>query len=457
MVLGEVEFRQVAQHVSNLVGCDAVRLFVGCAEPELRHPLVKTLAKTGYQAVGSVGTVNASALLQHASVQALCDLALQSGQVQYAEHWQRYTEDIGTQSVLVAPLERPAGVLGFLLLTDHSANAFGPGECLLLRHYAPVVAQMVEADLYRQRDASSMEETELLQASDQLWMQQRERELEQLKNEFISLVSHELRNPLSAIKGYAVLLRAYGITEQLNVHSDEQGAVALESVLGPQRQREYLDHIVEQTRHLEVLINDLLDISRLHAGHLLLRYQEVDVAALCRRVVHVIQAKYEPSSTQHYEIACSLAPTMPTVWADPDRLQQVLTNILDNAMKYSPQGGLIEVIGETKPVMGETLAQTIQAVSITVRDRGIGIAQEQHNHLFKPFKRLEHALTNEIPGVGLGLYITRKLIEAMDGRITLHSREGEGTTVTFTLPCTAEKLPGDATANFSKQIALTPM
>lgn len=453
MVLGEVEFGQVAQHVSHLVGCDAVWLFLGCAEAELRHPLVKTVVKTGYQVLGRVGTVHVATLLRHIRVQALCDLALQSGQAHYAEHWQRYTEDIGTQSVLIAPLECPAGVLGFLLLSDHSANAFGPGECLLLRHYAPLVAQMVEANLYRQRDASSIEETEVLLANDQFWMQQRERELEQLKNEFISLVSHELRNPLSAIKGYAVLLRAYGITEQVH----EQGAVGVESVLGPQRQREYLDHIVEQTRHLEVLINDLLDISRLHAGHLLLRYQEVDMMALCRGVVQVIQARYEQSSPQQYEIACSLAPTLSTVWADPDRLQQVLTNLLDNAMKYSPQGGLIEVIGETTSVMGEIVAQTVKAVSITVRDRGIGIAQEQHKHLFKPFKRLEHAFTNEIPGAGLGLYITRKLIEAMGGRITLHSRVGEGTAVTFTLPCRVEMLPEVETAHFSKSVALTPM
>jgi signal transduction histidine kinase len=99
------------------------------------------------------------------------------------------------------------------------------------------------------------------------------------------------------------------------------------------------------------------------------------------------------------------------------------------------------------------LMQAPDEVFITVRDNGIGIVQEQQQHLFQPFRRLEHALTNEIPGAGLGLYITRKLVEAMEGSITLDSREGEGTSVTITLPCGAR----DAKASLSKAVVLTPM
>jgi signal transduction histidine kinase len=99
------------------------------------------------------------------------------------------------------------------------------------------------------------------------------------------------------------------------------------------------------------------------------------------------------------------------------------------------------------------LLQTPGEVFITVRDNGIGMAQEQQQHLFQPFRRLEHALTNEIPGAGLGLYITLKLVEAMEGRITLDSREGEGTSVTIILPCAAR----DAKVSLSKAVVLTPM
>lgn len=458
MVIGEIEFQHVAQHVRNLVGCDAVRLFLGCAETGLRHPLVKTVAE--YLSVGSVGSLNDNTLLRHARIQALCDLALQSGRVQQFEHWQQYTDDIRIQSVLIAPLERPTGVLGFLLLTDQNATAFGVGERLLLRRYVPLVAQKIEADLYHWRESRSAKAGDSCYRKensatlhDQLWMQQQELEL--VKNEFVPLLSHELRNPLAAIKGYAILLRAYGVAEPLIEQSDGEKTITAGTVLDTQQQRDYLDHIIEQTRHLEVLINDLLDISRLHAGRLLLRYQEVNVAALCRQMVQSIQAKYSQSST--CEIACTLAPDLPTVWADPNRLQQVVSNVLDNAVKYSPQGGLIEVIGEIRSVMGGTLAQTVQEVSITIRDRGIGIAQEHHHQLFQPFKRLDHALTNEISGVGLGLYITRKLVEAMGGSITLYSREAEGTTVTFSVPCALERKPVNANAVISKQVSLTPI
>ena len=469
MVLGGEQFQQVAQHVSNVVGCDAVRLFLGCAEAGLRHPLLETVIESDYHSVGSIGSLHDSALLHHERIQALCDLALQSGQIQRFKHWQRYTEDIHIQSVIIAPLERPTGVLGFLLLTDQRADAFGQGECLLLQHYLPSVAQQIEADVYRWRNASANENNtndvrsrntalsndqaqaavELSSPHDSLWLQQQE--VERVNNEFIPLLSHELRNPLAAIKGYAILLRAYGVAEQ----DDGPKTPSLETVLQPQKQRDYLDHIIEQSRHLEVLLDDLLDISRLQAGRLFLRYQEVNVPTLCQRMVQLIQAKYSQSST--CEIICTFAPDLPTVWADPHRLQQIVSNVLDNAVKYSPHGGLIEVSGEARPLRGGTVAQTVQEISLTVCDSGIGIAPQHHHQLFQPFKRLEHALTNEIPGVGLGLYITKKLVEAMHGRIALASLAGEGTSVTITLPCTPEQTSENSKTAYSKRVALSPI
>lgn len=475
----DAEFQCVAQQIGNLIGCDTVQLFLGCAEVGMRHPLLKTWISTDYRMVGSIGRLHDSALLQNERIQALCDAAIQRGQLQSFDNWQHYTEDIHIQSIAIVPLERPAGVLGFLLLTDHHTDAFYQGERLLLQCYLPPLAQKLEAALYHWRDNPpssndsqqvaediAQQSTAVVQVPKRAMMSQGKEQvqrqaLDRLKNEFISMVSHELRNPLTAIKGYAVLLQAYGIPAQ----SAESGV----TVMGPQRQRQYLNSIMEQIKHLEILISDLLDISRLHAGRLMLRYHDVDVALLCQRVVQLIQQKYDQSSGPHYEITCMLPPDLPLIWADPDRVQQVLTNLLDNAVKYSPRGGTIEVSATTHRTIrqqdGEEgllamnadgqnlLMQTPGEIFITVRDNGIGIVQEQQQHLFQPFRRLEHALTNEIPGAGLGLYITRKLVEAMEGSITLDSREGEGTSVTITLPCRAR----DAKASLSKAVVLTPM
>ena len=171
---------------------------------------------------------------------------------------------------------------------------------------------------------------------------------------------------------------------------------------------------------------------------------------------------------EKYHIQCNLTPNLPLVWADPDRVRQVLTNLLENAIKYSPEGGLIEVLAYPQPASspeqvhsrggagprpGNSISQTTASPSqetlimhVTVRDTGIGIPQEQQSLLFQPFNRLEHPSTHHIPGTGLGLYITRKIVEAMGGNVTLISAEGQGTSVTFTLPAAhlTETIPQQA-------------
>ena len=151
MVLEDAEFQYVAQQVGNLISCDTVQLFLGCTEAEMRHPLVKTCLITDYRMVGSSGRLYDSALLQNERIRALCDAAIHSGQLQNFDNWQHYTEDIHIQSIAIAPLERPGGVLGFLLLTDQHADAFSQGERLLLRCYLPPIAQKLETALYRWR------------------------------------------------------------------------------------------------------------------------------------------------------------------------------------------------------------------------------------------------------------------------------------------------------------------
>ena len=271
------------------------------------------------------------------------------------------------------------------------------------------------------------------------------------------MLSHELRSPLTAIKGYAILLQAYGINGTSNEQSDA-GNGGLNSVeeLTPMRQREYLDIIMEQTNHLEVLISDLLDISRMQAGRLVLRYTQVNLAELCQRVVQLVQQRADQQYPERYTFRCTIAPEFPTLWTDAHRMRQILTNLLENAVKYSPEGGLIEILAHLPGIpditKGSSTADTASGASatndhtaafmanqqalfaITIRDNGIGIPLQQQPHLFQPFSRLEHPLTHDVQGVGLGLYITHKLVEAMGGTITLQSSEGKGTSMTCLLP-----------------------
>jgi signal transduction histidine kinase len=464
-VSAEAHFQHLTRQVCNLVGCGSVYLLLGCPELELRHPLLNLFSLAGYCPVACFGPAGHIDLLRHERVRALCDAAIQSGQLQSIDRFQMYASGshLGAgsevQSIAVAPLERPSGILGLLLLADSHPGVFYVGERLLLRHYLPRLARNLERDLRemsivtfhssfsckhertpqqpgsaarRTLEQASQDARELIPAHQQL------KELDRLKNEFISMVSHELRTPLTAIKGYAVLLQAYGVTGRPPESAIEE--------MSPARQREYLDMIMEQTSHLEVLISDLLDISRIHAGRLSLRCSQVDVASLCRRVVQLVQQRADQQYPGRYKISYKLPPDLPLTWVDSDRLQQVLNNLLENAVKYSPDGGPIEVIASAclttlqpfafpleAPCDASSYSETLM-VYVTVRDRGIGIAHDQQIHLFKPFSRLEHSIAHDVPGAGLGLYITRKLVEAMGGSIIFSSSEGEGTSVTFTLP-----------------------
>ena len=402
-----VQFHELAGQVRDLLQCDMAALAVGCPERALRHPLLDRLAVSDYRLVGSDGTGDGCALLAQERVRALCDLALQSGQWQCCE---LLVDVYMWQSIAALPIERPAGVLGLVVCASTRKRAFAPGERQLLQHYVPVIAQRLEQVVDQECPAPG--------ALHEPSIEERERS----PHEFISLVSHEVRAPLTAIKGYAVLLQAYGSASAVEEAAPLPGDAA---IMNPTLQRTYLTNIIEQTRYLEVLMNDLLDVSRIHAGLLALRSSAVNVPLLCQRVTQLLQDRVEQRYPGRYILRCVMPPTVPLLCADPVRVQQVLTNLLDNAVKYSPGGGTIEVI-VTLPTPG--------ALCITVRDSGLGIPAARQSQLFKPFSRLHHASAPDIRGAGLGLYACRKLIEAMRGTIALSSQEGEGTSVSITLP-----------------------
>ena len=302
------------------------------------------------------------------------------------------------KSCAIVPLTRPAGLLGFLVCVDTQPNKFLQGEYALLELVVPTLAREVENILATAIIAVSQEERKP-QTHAVVHEQQT----------LVSLVGHDLRMPLTAIKGYAGLLQAYGPT-----HED----------MTPELQRHYLDVIMEQTQHMEVLVNDLLDVSRLQSGQLALHCTWVNIVFLCQRVIRVVQDRCEQQQPGKHTLRCRFDTTSTLVWADPDRVRQVLMNLVENAVKYSPDGGLIEV----------RVRNLAMCSSITVRDWGLGIPQMQQDSLFHAFQRGERLKQDRISGLGLGLYIVRTLVEAMDGSITLRSSRGNGTNVSFTLP-----------------------
>jgi PAS domain S-box-containing protein len=219
---------------------------------------------------------------------------------------------------------------------------------------------------------------------------------EAMQRDFIAMITHELRNPLTALKGYAQLMQRRG--------SYDARSMAV---------------IVRQSDLLERLVDDLRDVARLEAKRLELNPAETDLVALAEAAI----AQARPLATTH---TLHLdAPETPLIgWWDGDRIAQVLQNLLSNAIKYSPEGGAIRLL----------IADGGDAARVSVADEGIGIVPEAIPQLFSRFYRAEGAQHRGIQGLGLGLYITRALIEAHGGRIWVESEVGKGTTFTFTLP-----------------------
>jgi signal transduction histidine kinase len=196
---------------------------------------------------------------------------------------------------------------------------------------------------------------------------------------------------------------------------------------------------MDQAGHLELLMGDLLDVSRIQSGKLALRYTDVDIASLCQQVMRLARQRIDQPDRDRYILRCDVSPNLPPLQTDATRLQQILHNLLDNAIKYSPDGGLIELRARIEhqqhndyPFRPKNATRAI--AKITIRDQGIGINAQQHARLFQPFSRLDHPITSQVQGAGLGLYITHRLVEAMQGTIELTSQENEGTCITLCFP-----------------------
>ncbi|MGI8827439.1 MAG: ATP-binding protein [Chloroflexota bacterium] len=226
------------------------------------------------------------------------------------------------------------------------------------------------------------------------------RQLDQNKDAFLSLVSHELRTPVTSIKGYAQLLQRRARTE----HPSEQTMIAYAT-------------IERQTSRMQELIDMLLDVSRLESGRLRLDARDVNVSDLVGRVAEMVQM-----TSDAHEIALRVPAKSVWLEADEHRLEQVLVNLLANGIRYTPEGGTITL----------SLKEIDGAVQIAVRDEGVGISTHSLDKVFERFYRAEGV--PESQGLGVGLYITRGIVERHGGSIRVESAPGRGSTFTVTLP-----------------------
>ncbi|MFN8442503.1 MAG: ATP-binding protein [Caldilineaceae bacterium] len=239
------------------------------------------------------------------------------------------------------------------------------------------------------------------------------REEEEMKNTFSSIISHELKTPVALIKGYAQTLA------RPDAHWDAETA------------RQSLQIIEEEADRLEALINNLLDASRIQAGGLKLDLDEVDIEKLSRKVADAYRTQ-----TNAHKIEVDFPEKLPLVWGDEERLRQVLTNLMSNAIKYSPNGGRIRLGGwqdfRDRP-------SGVRRVVLYVADEGIGIPAQELPHIFERFYRVDTSLRRTAPGAGLGLYLCKAIIDAHSGQIWVRSEPEKGTTFFIGLPLAEDR------------------
>ncbi len=236
-----------------------------------------------------------------------------------------------------------------------------------------------------------------------------ERALEEMKAEFVATVSHELRTPLAAIYGSAQTIRRTDIE------------------LDPEIKDQLLGVIASESDRLGTIVNDLLVAGRLDAGQLLGAIESCDPVELADGVVEAARTHLP----DEIELELRAPKKVQNVVADPGQLRQVLVNLVDNAIKYSPEGGLVAL----------AVANGDGAIRFSVEDRGLGIPATEHRRIFEKFYRLDPDMTRGIGGTGLGLYICRELVRLMDGKIWVESKLGEGSNFVVELPAAAEPKP----------------
>lgn len=289
-------------------------------------------------------------------------------------------------SVLTAPLTAGENKYGVLVLETLRGPIFFTPEDI---SFVQTMADLIALEIDRARlDAAAV----ALREAD---------EKDRLRAELMATFSHELRTPLATIKGYST-------------------ALLLDELQWPEeKRREFLRLIDEECDNLERMISDILDSSLIDVGQLPIEQQPVRLPLLSQEVAREMQR-----STDIHHFVLDFPADFPIVDADPRRIKQVLRNILDNAIKYSPNKGLVVIRGQVRPL----------DVVISIADQGVGISPEDLIPLFDKYFRVKAPTGYHVPGTGLGLPVSRAIVEAHGGRIWAKSKIGEGTTLYFSIP-----------------------
>lgn len=302
------------------------------------------------------------------------------------------------RSIMCVPLLEGGLAFGALWIGHRSPNGFVNDELRWLTAIADIAANA----LYRATVQETLEQRVVERTRELSEANERLRELDRLKDRFVSNVSHELRTPLANIKLYAGLLK----------HGK------------PEKFHHYLESLRRDSLRLEKLIEDLLELSRLNAGTVAIILNPIDVNQL---IESLIADRANLVADRGLALRLDLGSNLPPVLGDPWRLEQVLSNLLANAMNYTPQGGTITI----RTSRQENDHQ--EWVTITVEDTGLGIAAEELPHVFERFYRGTAGRKSGAPGSGLGLAICKELVDLLGGRITVESESGHGTTFTVWL------------------------
>ena len=284
------------------------------------------------------------------------------------------------EDAIVIPLPLDLGMGAMVVVSGPYTPFFGSDEVSRLRGYA--------ANLTTALDRARV--TERLAA------------LEKTKTQFLNLASHELRSPLGVINGYLSMLEQGSLG-----HLDEQGLRAVEVLKA-------------KTAELNLLVAQMLDSARLEDGRLALKRDRLDLREVAGDAMQVVR----PLAGTDHVLTLETPPVPVTVLGDADRIKTIISNLLENAIKYSPHGGRIKCV----------LLTADRIATLRVVDDGVGIAAEDLPRLFNRFERIEHRETSHVGGTGLGLYLSRELAHQHGGDIHVESRPHSGSTFTLTLP-----------------------
>jgi signal transduction histidine kinase len=241
----------------------------------------------------------------------------------------------------------------------------------------------------------------------------RDREVERLKSEFVSIVSHELRTPLTSILGYTELLLA--------------------RTFAPDEQKQFVQTVYDQATHLSKLVEDLLSLSRLDSGKVKLSRWVVGIHQIITELTNQI------GQFERHRLLIRTTDPLPPVYIDRDKVKQILFNLITNAVKYSPDGGEIELTVQESADLPHDHPPGRWLV-VAVRDQGIGIAPEDLPRIWERFYRVDNTNTRRIGGTGLGLSIASAMVELHGGRIWVDSELDKGSVFFFTLPVATEEM-----------------